>query len=103
MNSTRAETYSFAAFWLPSQDFEGLHDDAASDDGVGGGDGWDNVASHRLDVEPRLLRDAENLRTDVGAGGHEVHGLLVVLVPHQVVFEIRGLSEKLEITQQTGT
>jgi len=42
-------------------DLDPFHDDAASDDCVGGCDGGNDVACHRLDVEATLLRDAENL------------------------------------------
>jgi hypothetical protein len=44
------------------QDLEAFHDDAPGDDGVRRGDGRDDVARHRLDVEAALLRDAENLQ-----------------------------------------
>lgn len=38
-----------------------------------------------LDLEARLERYVEDMRAHVGAGRHEVHCALVVLVPHEVV------------------
>ena len=55
------DVYRSASILFSLNDLDAFHDDAAGDDGVGGCDGWNDVASHRLDVEPTLLSDAENL------------------------------------------
>ena len=86
-------------------DFDGFHDDASGDDGVGGGDGGNDVSGHGLDVEAGLGRDPEHVAPDVGAGGHEVHralATLVVLVPHQVVFEVGLLQLGAELVDGAG-
>lgn len=35
-----------AGFYLPRQDFQALQHDESSNDGVGGGDSWDDVTRH---------------------------------------------------------
>ena len=63
---------SLALILLLVQDLQSLHHDATSDDSVGGGNGWDDVAGHALDLEPALVGNVEDLHADVGARCDEV-------------------------------
>ena len=63
---------SLAAIHLVAENLESLHDNAAGDDGVCGGDGRDDVTSHALHLEPVLLLDVEDKHPDVSTGGDEI-------------------------------
>ena len=86
-------TYRSASVFSSLKNLEPLHDDATGDNGVCRRDGWDDVARHRLYVESRLLCDAEDVCTNVGARRNEIHRALVVLVPHQRVLVIGRLKQ----------
>ena len=62
-----------------AQHLEGLEDDEAGDDGVGGGDGVDDPPRDPLDLPPRLERDVEGCAAQVGGGSHKVHRVVVIL------------------------
>ena len=62
-----------------AQHLEGLEDDEAGDDGVGGGDGVDDPPRDPLDLPPRLERDVEGCAAQVGGGSHKVHRVIVIL------------------------
>ena len=72
--------------YLVVENLDGLGDDAAGNDSVGGGNGRDDVARHGLHLEPGFLSNVEDEHPDVGAGRHKVQGQGVVLVPLQGLF-----------------
>lgn len=88
--------YRFTSLGLFGQDLEGFEHDESRDDGVGGGDGRNDIARHGLDVESRLALNVEDLGANVGASRDKVHGRLIVLVPHQMITFAFGLELALK-------
>ena len=70
------------------QDLEELEDLEASDYGVGSGDGGDYVTCYALGGVEAGGFDGEDAGAEVGRGGYEAHGEVVVLV------ELGGGSEE---------
>lgn len=42
---------------------------------------------HTFDLEPALLLNVKDLRTNISTSGHKVHGSLIVFVPDQMIVD----------------
>mmetsp|Transcript_3947 Transcript_3947/g.6211 ORF Transcript_3947/g.6211 Transcript_3947/m.6211 type:complete len:253 (+) Transcript_3947:366-1124(+) len=68
-------------FQLLFQNGECLNNLHAGADGIGGGNGWDNISCNALGTVQRLERlDSKHRRPQIGSGRDKPHGQLVVLV-----------------------
>lgn len=69
---------------------ESLDDEHACNDGVGGGDGGDDVACHLFDFEAGFAVDVVDDRTEIGGGSDKVEGLIVVFIEGQGMGRVGG-------------
>lgn len=63
-----------------SQVFDHLDDFNSTNDGVGAGDSWDDVACHVLDFVERLLLNAEAMHSEIGGAADEMDDIIVVFL-----------------------